>query len=435
MSPTLDFAFDLPPEAAVAFLRQKGLRKGFAWQDVWQEAHDQAFTVAKMMDTDLLGEVHEMVTRYIDEGRTTAEFVRDLEPELVRRGWWGRAEMVDPKTGETRVVQLGSPRRLRVIFETNVKASYAAGHWAEIEATADDAPYLMYDAIDDGRTRPEHAAWDGVVLRWDDPWWLTHYPPNGWNCRCGVIQLDADELAELGKDGPDEAPTVRTYEWTNPRTGETVRVPDGVDPGWAYHPGRTRSAEVRRVMAEKVAAAPPGLGAAAMASVWPRMAAEIEADYAAWVDEVVARGRARGEQRVIGALHPEVLQAMEARGIGVDTAAVTMADRVVLHMLREAKRSARKALPEEMVRRLPRVVAEPRAVLWDKRDPALLYVVDVPGEGRRGKVVVRVGFQEKVRTKGGERVRMRTNAVRTGGLVDESNLADPGRYEVLMKKP
>jgi len=275
----LEVRFDLPPESAVAFLEQKGLVVGFAWQDVWQEAHDQAFTVAKMLDTDLLGDVHEMVTRYIEEGRTTAEFVRDLKPELVRRGWWGRAEMVDPETGERRTVQLGSPRRLRVIFETNVKASYAAGHWAEIEATAQDAPYLMYDAIDDGRTRPEHAAWDGTVLRWDDPWWRTHYPPNGWNCRCGVIQLDADELAELGKDGPDKAPAVRTYEWTNPRTGETVRVPEGIDPGWAYHPGRTRAAEVRRVMAEKLDRAPYPLARAAVRSLVQ------SSDLARWLDD------------------------------------------------------------------------------------------------------------------------------------------------------
>ncbi|MGK9943764.1 phage minor head protein, partial [Salmonella enterica subsp. enterica] len=92
---------------------------------------------------------------------------------------------------------------------------YAAGEWAQIRDTARSAPYLMYDAVGDARTREQHRAWDGTVLRWDDAWWQTHRPPNGWNCRCTVIQLGERDLAALGKDGPDEAPPVKRREWVN----------------------------------------------------------------------------------------------------------------------------------------------------------------------------------------------------------------------------
>lgn len=46
---------------------------------------------------------------------------------------------------------------------------------------------------------------------------------------------------ELDRDGRkvSKAPKVKTYEWTNPNTGEVIRVPEGVDPGWAYNPGKT----------------------------------------------------------------------------------------------------------------------------------------------------------------------------------------------------
>lgn len=37
--------------------------------------------------------------------------------------------------------------------------------------------------------RPEHAALDRVTLPIDDPFWQEYYPPNGWNCRCTVVQV------------------------------------------------------------------------------------------------------------------------------------------------------------------------------------------------------------------------------------------------------
>ena len=159
--------------------------------------------------------------------------------------------MVDPATGDARMVQLGSPRRLRVIFETNMQTAYAAGHWAQIQQTKADAPYLMYDAVNDAQTRPEHAAWDGLVLPADDPWWQTHYPPNDWGCRCGVVQLSADQASEMGKPNGDQAPADQLRDYTNPRTGEVSQVPKGVGPGWAYAPGASRADLYRQELATK----------------------------------------------------------------------------------------------------------------------------------------------------------------------------------------
>jgi hypothetical protein len=76
-----------------------------------------------------------------------------------------------------------------------------------------------------------------MVLRADDPWWKTHYPPNGWGCRCQVFSISARELKAMGKSGPDRAPDNGTFEWTDKRTGEIHTVPQGIDPGWAYNPG------------------------------------------------------------------------------------------------------------------------------------------------------------------------------------------------------
>lgn len=233
----IEARFDLPPEEALRFFRRKGLRAGFAWQDVWQEEHDLAFTVAKLTDLDLLADVREAVDQAIENGTTLEQFKRELTPRLMKAGWWGVREQVDPLTKEKRLVQLGSARRLETIFRTNMMTAYAAGEWEQIQETKASAPYLMYDAIDDNRTRKEHKAWDGMVLPIDDAWWDSHRPPNGWNCRCGVIQLSKYDLRAMGKAAPDKAPPIKRREWVNARTGEVMQVPIGIDGGWDYNPG------------------------------------------------------------------------------------------------------------------------------------------------------------------------------------------------------
>jgi hypothetical protein len=146
--------------------------------------------------------------------------------------------------------------------------AYSAGKFKQVERASKAFPYLMYDAVNDGRTRPQHRAWDNLVLRWDDPWWKTHYPPNGWNCRCSVIPLSQRGLDRRGLKGPDAAPPTETYEWTNPRTGEVMEVPAGIDPGWAYHPGLvTRNAETLQTLADKLEAVPADFANAALKDI------------------------------------------------------------------------------------------------------------------------------------------------------------------------
>lgn len=48
---------------------------------------------------------------------------------------------------------------------------------------------LQYRTQKDDKVRPEHAALDGVTLPPSDPFWEEFYPPNGWNCRCTVVQV------------------------------------------------------------------------------------------------------------------------------------------------------------------------------------------------------------------------------------------------------
>ena len=248
---------NVAPEEAIEHFRAKGYHVGFDWRDTAAAQHIVSFTVAKAMEVDILRDIRGAVNRAIAEGRTFEQFRDELEPMLRRRGWWGRREMRDPVTGEIREVQLGSPRRLRTIFDTNIRTAYAHGRWKRIERVADARPFLRYVSVLDDRTRPQHRAWHGTVLPWDHPWWNTFAPPNGWGCRCIIQQFSQDELDDFGYEVSSSPPASHGRLWTNSRTGETRMVPSGIDPGWDHNVGKTDLVgEARERLAAKVQDAP-----------------------------------------------------------------------------------------------------------------------------------------------------------------------------------
>ena len=78
---------------------------------------------------------------------------------------------------------------LRTEYKQAVASSQCAARWTDFEKHADKNPFLQYQAVMDANTRKEHAALHGVIKRYDDDFWDKYYPPNGWGCRCEVIQL------------------------------------------------------------------------------------------------------------------------------------------------------------------------------------------------------------------------------------------------------
>ncbi|MBT0783052.1 hypothetical protein [Paracoccus sp. pheM1] len=132
--------------------------------------------------------------------------------------------MVDPLTGETELVQLGGPRRLRTIYNANLCSARAAGQWERI----------LLPGISD-RSRREAPA--SLILPVDSPLWDAWMPPNGWGCKSWTRQVTKAEAARRRVSEEPEAPdrVVR-----NERTGEVRIVPTGIDPGWQANSGKLR---------------------------------------------------------------------------------------------------------------------------------------------------------------------------------------------------
>ena len=141
----------LPPTEAVRFFRAKGVHVGYSWLDTAAEEHLRSFTVAKAMRLDILEDIAAALDEALAEGTTFETFYKRLEPTLRRKGWWGRQPVTDPEDGITRMVQLGSPRRLRSMALHGASGS-ASNAWPR------PGPIC---AMSPSRTRPKHAAWHG----------------------------------------------------------------------------------------------------------------------------------------------------------------------------------------------------------------------------------------------------------------------------------
>lgn len=242
----LAYCMTLPPKRAMQYLREKGYTMTWNWEEMWQDAHARAFTVAKVTQLDILEDIRAALQQAIDEGKTGRWFRKELEAVLQKKGWWGPRETADPVTGEPVTIQQGSPWRLDTIFRTNMSVLYSAGRWTAQRENVDDRPYWMYSGVRDNRTRHSHLALQGLVFRHDDPFWQSFYPPNGWRCRCSVIALSDSDLrarqltvSQPGKALGQEMKQVseKTGEMKPVGTFRTGTTKISTEPGWSYAPG------------------------------------------------------------------------------------------------------------------------------------------------------------------------------------------------------
>lgn len=252
------------PTEALAFFKAKKLHPAFDYRDVWAEEHAVSFTVAKMMQMDLLQATQDSLAAALKDGTPFAQWKKQLMPTLADAGWLGRKTVTDPVTGEEKTVTLGTPRRLATIYDVNMRGARAAGQWERVQRTKETLPYLLWQLGPSKVHREQHVKWNGTLLPADDPFWQQHTPPCGYGCKCWLRQVSKPEHEELtapdSKRGEQLAiKTSRPEEWdktteyVNGRTGEVTRNPVGVTPGFGYNPGEvSRAVQLQQAFGEKM---------------------------------------------------------------------------------------------------------------------------------------------------------------------------------------
>jgi len=194
------------------------------WNDLWKDQHAKGFMVAGAYKADLLTDFRTAVDTAITNGTTLEAFRKDFDSIVAKHGWSYN----------------GSRNwRSEIIYSTNIRTAYAVGRWKQLTDPEQlrALPYLTYKHGDSRVPRPLHLSWNGLTLPPDDPWWKTHYPPNGWGCKCRVYGSTRKEYEAAKTAGKGAAPE----SVIDPKTGEPV----GIDKGWGYNVGEAADGNYR----------------------------------------------------------------------------------------------------------------------------------------------------------------------------------------------
>lgn len=93
-----------------------------------------------------------------------------------------------------KINQQHNEQYLQAEYQFATGSSLMAAKWHDFEKDGDQYN-LQYRTAGDNRVRDEHSKLHNITLPVTDSFWDSYFPPNGWRCRCTVVQVSKDKYA------------------------------------------------------------------------------------------------------------------------------------------------------------------------------------------------------------------------------------------------
>lgn len=354
--------FGVQFQGAIDNLKGKLPESTLAWDDLAGPVHGKVFAIAGATNVDLVSDIQKSLVSALQKGTTIAQFRKDFDASVQQYGWTYKG-----KRGW----------RTSVIFDNNMRSAHMAGRWEQLLANSDRRPYLQYRTAGDARVRPQHRAWNGLIFPIGDSFWQTHYPPNGWGCRCTIRAYSDADLGSLGvKPSP---PYEVKYRTVVSKDGEIKdRVPIGIDPGWDHNVGQSWLAP-ELALGQKLARLPRYLqGPMVDKAISPAFQKILGEQFKAFRNASEVTSVARKTAQIVSFLDSPTLTALaekvpaltlESTSVGVFNRNIGLAESGAT-----AKAAASSTWPADWIDALPENLRNYRAVLWDTQAGALVVI-------------------------------------------------------------
>lgn len=170
---------DVADERFVQELAKRAVLPKHVLQQIGDQAYTVAWTVAKTYDVKVMAKLKALLERAISEGQALQDWLDENLQKMVA--------LVGLEITEAYAT---------TVFRTTLGHVFEAVRFDRLTQDQ-EVEWLVYDAINDDRVRPEHLAWDGMAFP-RDQFPRNLWPPNGYNCRCTVIPARQEDLIGLG---------------------------------------------------------------------------------------------------------------------------------------------------------------------------------------------------------------------------------------------
>ena len=305
---------------------------------------------------------------------------------------------------------------LRAEYNFAQASALMAARWKQFEQDG-DRYYLQYRTVGDKRVRRTHRMLHNITLPIESPFWDKYFPPNGWNCRCTVVQVRKDkypvsneqEAMNLGS----QATAGKYQEMFMFNPGKRMTTFPAYN---GYTLRKCNRCEVRPDKMKLAADIPDNEVCRACRLLQESRLAGIHSATEG-IRSIIRRlenGYPKGDAVRIGRLADDVKEFMRKKGIEPSTDEIYMTDKQIHHALRSVKQKAGKAVTAEQLAALPSLMDDSE-VYWDEKAGNIQFITRQ--DGKVQKFVVSLNYAAKIQ---GEKKTV--NAFITAGTIEERNL-------------
>lgn len=305
---------------------------------------------------------------------------------------------------------------LRTEYNFAQASALMAARWKQFEQDG-DRYYLQYRTVGDKRVRRTHRMLHNITLPIESPFWDKYFPPNGWNCRCTVVQVRKDkypvsneqEAMNLGS----QATAGKYQEMFMFNPGKRMTTFPAYN---GYTLRKCNRCEVRPDKMKLAADIPDNEVCRTCRLLQESRLAGIHSATEG-IRSIIRRlenGYPKGDAVRIGRLADDVKEFVRKKGIEPSTDEIYMTDKQIHHALRSVKQKSGKAVTAEQLAALPSLMNDCE-VYWDEKAGNIQFITRQ--DGKVQKFVVSLNYAAKIQ---GEKKTV--NAFITAGTIEERNL-------------